>query len=153
MNVQYVNPFISGLLNVSGMLGLGELSRGGIKKREKLVTDQEVNIIIGLAGGLEGNVVLSMHESTACTIASIMMGGMPVNQFDLIPRSALCELTNMVAGNSVSSLEQLGVRVSITPPTLIHGTNLVSMISQVETLVIQFEGNMGNIELNIAIEN
>ncbi|MEN6462555.1 MAG: chemotaxis protein CheX [Syntrophomonas sp.] len=153
MDIQYVNAFISGLINVSGMLGMSDLKRTGLNKREKLLTDKDVNIIIGLTGGLEGNVVLSMHESTARNIASIMMGGMPVNEFDFIPRSALCELSNMVAGNSVSSLEQLGVLVNITPPTLINGSNLVAMISQVETLVIDFSGTPGNIEMNVAIES
>lgn len=152
MDIQYINSFISGLINVSGMLGIGELQRTNLSKKEKLQTDQDVNIIIGLAGGLQGNVVLSMYEATARNIASIMMGGMPVEQFDLIPRSALCELANMIAGNSVSNLEQIGVLVNITPPTLINGTNLVTMISQVETLVIQFSSNAGSLEMNVAIE-
>lgn len=152
MNIQYINSFVSGLIDVSGMLGVADLQRTNLSKREKLKTDQDVNIIIGLTGGLQGNVVLSMFEETARNIASIMMGGMPVEQFDLIPRSALCELANMIAGNSVSNLEKMGVLVNITPPTLINGKNLVTMISQVETLVIQFSSSAGPIEMNVAIE-
>ena len=152
MDIEYINPFINGLLNVCQMLGMQELKRTGLSKREKLQTEHDVNIIIGLVGGLKGNVVLSMHEATACNIASTMMGGMPVPQFDLMPKSAICELANMVAGNSVSNLQEIGSLVDITPPTLISGKNMVSMISLVETLVIQFIGAEGSFDLNIALE-
>lgn len=152
MDIKHINPFIGGLLNVSGMLGLGDMQRTGISKRAKLQTEHDVNIIIGLVGGLRGNVVFSMHEATACNIASTMMGGMPVSQFDMMPRSALCEMANMIAGNSVSNLEQMGSLVDITPPTLVSGKNMISLISQVETLVVQFNAKEGLLELNIAIE-
>ncbi|WP_061213213.1 chemotaxis protein CheX [Syntrophomonas wolfei] len=152
MDIKYINPFINGLLNVCTMLGMKELKRTGLSKREKLQTEHDVNVIIGLVGGLKGNVVLSMHEATACHIASTMMGGMPVPQFDLMPKSAICELANMVAGNSVSNLQEIGSLVDITPPTLISGKNMVSMISLVETLVIQFIGAEGSFDLNIALE-
>ena len=152
MDIKYINPFINGLLNVCSMLGMQELKRTGLSKREKLQTEHDVNVIIGLVGGLKGNVVLSMHEATACHIASTMMGGMPVSQFDLMPKSAICELANMVAGNSVSNLQEIGSLVDITPPTLISGKNMVSMISMVETLVVQFSGAEGSLDLNIALE-
>lgn len=153
MNINHINSFVSGLLNVAGMLGIKDMQRTGLTKREKLQTEHDVNIIIGLVGGLQGNVVFSMHEPTACKIASTMMGGLPVTQFDMMPRSALCELANMVAGNSVSNLEQTGSLVDITPPTLINGKNMISLISQVETLVVSFSSTEGSFDLNIAIED
>ncbi|NLU48842.1 MAG: chemotaxis protein CheX [Syntrophomonadaceae bacterium] len=152
MDVKYINPFIAGFLNVCSMLGLAGLQRTGLVKRAKLQTVKDVNVIIGLAGDIKGNVVLSMPESTACNIASTMMGGMPVAQFDLMPKSALCELANMAAGNSVSRFEELGLLVNITPPTLVNGKKVISLVSQVETLAIQFNGTQGTLELNVALE-
>jgi len=152
MDVKYVNPFIVGLQNIFNMLNMSSIQRTGLAKREKLKTDNEVNIIIGLVGDLKGNVVLSLPETTAKNIASTMMGGMPVPELDMMPKSALCELSNMVAGNSMSQLEQMGTKVDITPPMLINGKNMITMISQVETLVISFKCNEGNLEMNIATE-
>lgn len=152
MDVKYINPFISGLLDVSSMLGIGNLERTGLGKRDRLQTENDVNVIIGLVGQVRGNVVLSMPETTARNIASLMMGGIPVENFDLIPKSALCELANMVAGNSAGKLEGLGMLLSLTPPTLISGKNLISMISQVETLVVQFKSKEGTLEMNVALE-
>lgn len=152
MDARYINPFINGLLTVSGQLGLGSLKRTGLFTRKRLQTDNDVNIIIGLAGELKGNLVFAMQEDTACSIASVMMGGMEVPQLDMIPKSALCELANMITGNSVSKLEEMGLLVSITPPTLVNGRHMVAMISQVETLVIQFTGDEGLLEINMALE-
>lgn len=152
MDVKYVNPFIVGLQNIFNMLNMSSIQRTGLAKREKLKTDNEVNIIIGLVGDLKGNVVLSLPETTAKNIASTMMGGMPVPELDMMPKSALCELSNMVAGNSMSQLEQMGTKVDITPPMLINGKNMITMISQVETLVISFKCDEGNLEMNIATE-
>ena len=153
MDVNHINAFITGLIEVSGMLGLGNLTRTSLGARKQLKTQNEVNIIIGLVGDIKGNVVLSMQEKTAMNIASKMMGGLPVSEFDLMPKSALCELSNMVSGRSVSELEKMGVLTNITPPTLVHGHNLISLISQVETLVIEFSAEEGRLELNIATED
>lgn len=152
MDVKYINPFIIGLQNTFNALNMANIQRTGLAKREKLKTDNEVNIIIGLVGDLKGNVVLSLPETTARNIASTMMGGMPVPELDMIPKSALCEMTNMVAGSSVSQLEKMGVLLNITPPMLINGKNMITMISQVETLVISFNCDQGKLEMNIATE-
>ena len=153
MDIKHINAFITGLVEVSGLLGIRGLTRSGLDKKANLKTQNDINIIIGLAGDIRGNIVLSMQEKAAINIASKMMGGMPVKEFDLMPKSALCELGNMVSGRSASELEKIGVRTYITPPTLIHGCNMISLISQVETLVIQFTTEEGRLELNIATEN
>jgi chemotaxis protein CheX len=152
MDVKYINPFITGLKNVAGMMGITDLQRTGLSTRKRLRTKNDINIIIGLAGDIQGNVVFSMLESTACQIASAMMSGMPVPTLDPLAKSALCELANMVVGNSASYSMELGVSFYITPPTLFSGKDTVAMISQVETLVVEFNSNAGSLELNIALE-
>lgn len=59
-----------------------------------------VTVIIGMTKDLRGSVAYNMSEATAMTIASTMMGGMPVAQFDELPQSAISELVNMVTANS-----------------------------------------------------
>ncbi|MGE5396897.1 MAG: chemotaxis protein CheX [Chitinophagales bacterium] len=153
MKAEYIACLVNGFVNVTSMMGMSSWQRTGLNKRDKLRTENDVNIIVGLVGGVKGNLVFSMQESTARNIASAMMGGMPVDQFDLMPKSALCELANMSAGNSVSNFEQIGVLLNITPPTLVNGKNIVTMISQVETLVIQLTGNEGSMEIDVALES
>jgi chemotaxis protein CheX len=152
MDIRYINSFITGLLHISNMLGMHNMQRTGLGKKEKLVTDNDVNVILGLTGDTKGTVVVSMPEKTACNIASVMMGGMAVESFDYMPKSALCEMANMVVGHTLVQLEKTGLMLTITPPVLISGRNLISMINQVETISIQFSSAEGNIEMNVALE-
>ncbi|MEN6388776.1 MAG: chemotaxis protein CheX [Syntrophomonas sp.] len=150
MDIKFINAFISGLLNVTGMLGLSDLKRSGLSKKERLEIDKDVNILLGMTGGMNGNIVLSMPEQTARNIASTMMGGMEIAVLDMMPKSALCELANMVAGNSVAGLD--ADSVSMSPPTLISGQNIVALVSLVETLVIDFTAAAGSVTMSIALE-
>lgn len=152
MDIRYVNSFITGLLHISNMLGIHNMQRTGLGKKQKLMTDNDVNVILGLVGDTRGNVVISMQEKTACNIASVMMGGLTVENFDYMPKSALCELSNMVVGHTLMQIEKTGLLLNITPPVLINGKNLISLISQVETISIQFSSQEGNIEMNVALE-
>lgn len=152
MDIRYVNSFITGLLHISNMLGIHNMQRTGLGKKQKLMTDNDVNVILGLVGDTSGNVVISMQEKTACNIASVMMGGMAVETFDYMPKSALCELSNMVVGHTLMQIEKTGLLLNITPPVLISGKNLISLISQVETISIQFASQEGNITMDVALE-
>lgn len=152
MDIRYVNSFITGLLHISNMLGIHNMQRTGLGKKQKLMTDNDVNVILGLVGDTRGNVVISMQENTACNIASIMMGGMAVDTFDYMPKSALCELSNMVVGHTLMQIEKTGLLLNITPPVLINGKNLISLISQVETISIQFSSQAGDITMDVALE-
>ncbi|HWP97551.1 MAG TPA: chemotaxis protein CheX [Syntrophomonadaceae bacterium] len=152
MDIKYINGFINGLLNVCGTLGLSDMKRTGLAKREHLEIDKEVNIVQGMVGSLNGNVVLSMEDQTARNIASLMMGGMEVATLDMIPKSALCELANMISGNSVAALGAQTEPVEMSPPTLVNGKRIVALVSLVETLEIQFSGATGTLSLSIALE-
>lgn len=152
MDLGFINAFINGLLNVSSMLGMSDLKRTGLSKKEKLEIDKEVNIMLGMAGGMNGNIVLSMPGQTAQNIASRMMGGMEVASLDMMSKSALCELANMIAGNSVANVPNQAEPVEMSPPTLVSGKNMVALVSLVETLVIEFASGVGSITLSIAFE-
>jgi chemotaxis protein CheX len=93
-----------------------------------------------------------MQEKTACNIASVMMGGMTVESLDYMPKSALCEMSNMIVGHTLVQIEKEGLNLNLTPPVLISGKNLISIISQVETIIIEFTSAEGKVSLNVALE-
>ena len=152
MEVKYINPFLSGMQNVLEMLGISGFQRGDLSLQKRLLVRGEVNVLLGFSGQLRGNIVFSMSEATACGIAGAMMGGMLPGGMDDLAKSALCELGNMIAGFSTGQLEQEGILTQVTPPTLVSGKKLVAIISTVETLVVQFRGALGTLEVNLALE-
>ena len=152
MDSKMVKPFIDAVVSVLPMLGLTDIKRGNAAVKDKLATAKEVTVLIGLSQDIRGNVAYGLSDECARNIASTMMGGMPVPQFDEMAQSAISELVNMVTANAATNLESLGKSVNISPPTLITGENITARISQVQTLAIEFVSSAGTIELNVGLE-
>ena len=152
MDSKMVKPFIDAVVSVLPMLGLTDIKRGNVAVKDKLATAKDVTVLIGLSQDIRGNVAYGLSEECARNIASTMMGGMPVPEFDEMAQSAISELVNMVTANAATNLESLGKIVNISPPTLVTGENIKARISQVQTLAIEFITPAGSIELNVGLE-
>jgi chemotaxis protein CheX len=152
MNNPYIPPFVDSVKDVFTALALGDISSGNSYTKESLMCRYNVIVIIGLSGTVKGNVVFSMDYGTAKRIVSAMMMGMEIADIDETAASALGELANMMCGQAVTRLLTYELSVDITPPTVIHGDRIKSIISQVETIAVEVNTALGAIELNIGLE-
>ena len=152
MDSKMVRPFIDAVLSVLPMLGLTDIKQGNVAVKDKLAIAKDVTVLIGLSQDIRGNVAYGLSDECARNIASTMMCGTPVPQFDELAQSAISELVNMVTANAATKLEGLGKTVNISPPTLVTGENIKARISQVQTLAIEFVTSAGTIELNVGLE-
>lgn len=126
MNKEYFSAFSGAVADVMPQLGIMELATGKIRDYGKNVETCGVACIVGIIGDITGNVIYSMDEEGAKGIASAMMGGMEVTEFDEITQSAVSELGNMLAANACTGLSELGVSADISTPTLMQGTFTMS---------------------------
>lgn len=124
MNVEYINPFIEASQSVIGETTGFNPILGKIYAKNTPYTGDNVVVLIGLTGAIQGNVVLSFKKTLACKIASAMMCGMPVTELDEIAKSAIAELCNMILGNTASIFSQNKIAIDITPPTVLTGENM-----------------------------
>ena len=99
MVVNYINPIIESFKNVMPQLGLNHIKENDIKLKERLINSPGVMIIIGLMGDIKGNIIYGINEIDAKKIASVMMMGMPVEEFNELAQSAISELINMLTAN------------------------------------------------------
>ena len=53
-----------------------------------------------------------------------MMMGMQVVELDEMAKSAICELSNMILGNSATAFSENKIIVDITPPSLLIGKDI-----------------------------
>ncbi len=83
-------------------------------------------ISVGITGDLRGYCYISFEEEMALRVAGQMLGGMTVEKLDDMTKSALCEFSNMVLGNSATLLANEGTAIDITPPTPIEGDFIVT---------------------------
>jgi chemotaxis protein CheX len=121
MNKEHLDAFSNAVINVLPMLGIDDVVPGDPKEVGKNIETAGVVCIVGIIGDMVGNVVYSMTEDCAKGIASAMMGGMEVTEFDELTQSAISELSNMMAANSCIGLSETGVTADISTPTLMQG--------------------------------
>lgn len=153
MDARFINPVIDAFREILPQLGLTDIQKGKLSVGTNAVESLGVTVIIGLTKEIRGNVAYNMSEQDAIGIASTMMGGMPINQFDDLPQSAISELVNMVTANAAIRFEQMGIKVDISPPSLIVGTDFRTRLLHEKFLVIEMLADGHLIQLNLGMES
>ena len=152
MDAKLVNPFVDAFTAVMPQMGFAEPKRLKLYVREKHALSLGVSVIVGFTKQLRGNVVYNMNEDTAKLIASTMMMGMPVEEFNEMAQSAISEMSNMLTATAATNLTALGLEVDISTPSLTVGANYQVKISDGQFLTVEMDlgGNM--VELDIAVD-
>lgn len=148
MNKEYMTVFSNAFLNIMPQIGVENIKQIDLKLLEKQIDASGVIGIIGIIGELSGNVFFSMEEECAKKIASYMMCGMEVLEFDAIAQSAISELSNMLAANACIGLSEMGKSVDISTPTLMNG---VFTVSTSYTKVVSLEMLVDEMPFNIYV--
>lgn len=151
MDVSFINPFIEASSGVLTQFGV-TFTTGKIRLKTSPLLAGKVSIIIGVTGMLRGQVLFNLEKDVALKVASSMMGGMEVKEFDELSKSAISELVNMILGNAATIFYNKGLNIDITPPSLIFGDNIVVSSSKGQVICIPLELNIGGtIDLDLAI--
>lgn len=151
MKAEYVNPFVGAAFHVLKEIFGMEPVKGTLDIRRELFTSQQCNVIVGVTGKIEGQVVYGMNLVTADRIASQMLG-QPVKTFDHLAASAIGELANMITGNAGGRLSELGYLCQITPPSIVRGTNVKISTLCIPSLVVPIELPLGTIEIAVSLQ-
>ncbi len=152
MKVEYINPFIKSAFEILQQVASLNPKKGKLVMKNKPVASYGVSVLVGVVGEVKGQVAYSLSEETAMKLASRMMMGMPVEEFDEMAKSAISELANMITGNASTSLSAGGLDVDIAPPTLVTGSDVSMTTSNIQTIVIPLETEIGIFEINMALE-
>lgn len=153
MNVEYINPFIEASQSVLSMMTGSTPVLGQVFLRKSPFQSDNIAVIVGLTGRIRGQVVISLSKETALSVASSMMGGMPVTELDDLSKSAISELGNMIMGNTATILASRGIGIEITPPSLLLGDKIVIAPSHMRTVCVPLElGPNGKLEIDVSLE-
>ncbi|KPV44347.1 chemotaxis protein CheX [Alicyclobacillus ferrooxydans] len=82
-----------------------------------------MGVLIAVIGELQGRLVLDASAATFSDVAEAMYG---VTLEAEMLESFVGEIGNMVAGNAVSTLSNLGITVNISPPTVLVGETKIA---------------------------
>lgn len=152
MKVEYINPFIKSSVEILNQMVQMNFEVGKPILKPLPYSANNIVIMIGITGDIKGQAILSFSEVMAMSIISKMMGGVSVTELDDIGKSALSELGNMILGNSATLLFNGGIKIDITPPTLMIGNNLSISTSEMQVISVPLKAEGNEIELNIFIK-
>lgn len=145
-----INPFLDAAYKFLQTELNMEVTRGQIRLESSKATSGEVNVAVGVAGDAEGNVIYSMSEKTAKSIAAALLKE-PVPIFSELAESSIAEMGNIITGQAASGLEEHGYSCKLTPPTIIAGKGVMISTVDIQRLVIPIELPVGYIEISVAL--
>src|SRR5271156_1579425 len=150
MRMELIQPFIDAADSVFSETLQAPAKIADLSMDENAYRRKGVAALIAIKGDIEGRVILDISPEVAIKIAG-QLAGMEVQPTDQVVRETVCELANMVIGNSVALLNDQGFRFKVFPPE-IHG-NEEGLANSVDTeaLVLCLETPCGEVYLNIAM--
>lgn len=150
MRIDYLDPIIEAAINVMSEYTGAPVERGTMKLTSDCCTTKDVGAIVGVAGEVEGRVILEMGKDTAISIAGALNNEVFT---DLTPLAldTLMELTNVLVAHAVSALNDKGFKFRLTPPFIFSGSNLCFFNMNIESLVIPLKTRAGELILNVAL--
>ncbi|MFP4383078.1 MAG: chemotaxis protein CheX [Spirochaetia bacterium] len=150
MRVEYINPFVESAYGVLKEVLNTEVNRGELYLKSTSMPVLGVAAIVGLAGDVEGRVLIDMTNQTAVKIAS-KMNGEELSSLDDLAKATITELANMITAQAVTKLHDQGFKFDLTPPAIFTGENMEISNQGVEALIVPMELPQGKIEINVAI--
>lgn len=97
---------------------------------ENQVECNERTAVVGFSGAMRGSCQIRTSTDAAGSIASAMLGGVPIDEEDDSINDALGELCNMLAGGWKNGVPELSSECALSPPTVISGRNYKVHISK-----------------------
>ncbi|MFD3156589.1 chemotaxis protein CheX [Haloimpatiens sp. FM7330] len=152
MNTKIIDPFVDAVSNILPQVGLNDIKKSEVKVKDRNLKSPGVVIILGIVGDVKGTVVYGMKIDDAKKIASKMMMGMPVNEFDEMAKSAISELSNMITANASIKFCNEGIDTNISTPTLICGEQSEINMSYEEVICVELEADNIPFEVNVCFK-
>lgn len=153
LNVEYINPFLAAATTILKQACYIDTVVGKPSLKETKFTGESLIIIIGVTGEMRGQIIIELTNEIACDIAGKMMMMGPLPALDEMGQSAICELGNMIMGNTATLFSGKGIGIDITPPTVCKGdVSFASNFAKNLCIPLSYEGGKA-INFNIAITN
>jgi chemotaxis protein CheX len=148
--MELIQPFISAADAVFADLLQAPTKIMDLSMDEDAYRRKGVAALIAIKGDIEGRVILDLSVEVAMKVAS-QLAGVEVEPSEQVVRETVCEMANMVIGNSVTLLNDQGFHFKVFPPEIHVDETGLAGSADTEALVICIETPCGSIYLNIAM--
>jgi chemotaxis protein CheX len=146
-----IQPFISAADAVFAESLQGPTRIGDLSMEEGAYRRKGIAALIAIKGDIEGRIILDLAPEVARKVAAILTGVESAD--DQVARETVCELANMVIGNSVTLLNDQGYTFKVFPPDVHTSDEGLAGSIDTEAMVLAIETTCGEIYLNIAMHH
>lgn len=150
MKAEYANVFITGATRVfTHEVGV-TLSRTSLTRKNAPVPNLPISIVIGITGGIRGQVVYSMDTTFAYAVTKAMIPNKLPSELKKLTNSAVSEIANMITGQASIALAGEDDLIHLTPPAVFAGSDMTVDFLSIPTICLSFISEIGSMEINIA---
>ncbi len=150
MRMELIQPFISAADAVFAESLQAPTNIVDLSMDEDAYRRKGVAALIAIKGDIEGRVILDLSQEVAMKVAS-QLAGSEVEASEQVVKETVCEMANMIIGNSVTLLNDQGFHFKVFPPEIHMDETGLAGSADTEALVICIETPCGEIYLNIAM--
>jgi len=150
MRMELIQPFISAADAVFAESLQAPTKIVDLEMDEDAYRRKGVAALIAIKGDIEGRVILDLSPDVAMKVATVL-AGTEVEASEQVVKETVCEMANMVIGNSVTLLNDQGFHFKVFPPEIHMDETGLAGSADTEALVICIETPCGNVYLNIAM--
>lgn len=150
MRMELIQPFINAADAVFAESLQAPTKIADLSMDENIYRRKGVAALIAIKGDIEGRVILDLAPEVAMRVAGHLAGS-PMPESDQVVRETVCELANMVIGNSVTLLNDQGFRFKVFPPEIHMNDEGLAGNVDTEAMVLCIETPCGSIYLNISM--
>ena len=153
MNVEFINPFISSLLNVLSTMAQTDLTPGKPKIKKTEVAVGDVSGLIGMVGPqTKGSLSITFDGELAMTIMERMLGERP-EKIDEEVTDMVGEITNMVAGGAKILLGDKGYEFDMATPVVVSGKDhTITHKCEGPKLIMPFTSDFGAAHIEVCFD-
>ncbi len=150
MRMELIQPFINAADAVFAESLQGPTKIVDLEMDQDTYRRKGVAALVAIKGDIEGRVILDLSPEVAMKVAS-QLAGEEVAASEQVVKETVCEMANMVIGNSVTLLNDQGFHFKVFPPEIHMNETGLAGSADTEALVICIETPCGAIYLNIAM--
>lgn len=150
MKAEFVSPFVNSASQVLEKETGARVTQGQVSLEESPLASDEVTVLIGVVGRVQGLVLYGMSQKTALAIVSAMTGE-EAGALDAMAESAIAEMGNVITGVASGDLERAGFPCKIAPPSVVVGKGTSISTLSIKRLVIPLETDLGPITIHVAL--
>ena len=154
MNVEYVNPFLSSLVNVLSTMANTTIVPGQPRIKKDEVARGDVSGLIGMIGPqTKGSFSVSFEESLALEIMNRMLGEKPKTINEEVT-DMVGEITNMVTGGAKRILGEKGYEFSMATPVVVSGKgHTITHKCDGPKILMPFDSEFGKVHIEVSFDN